>query len=90
MVLPKLVTAFEAYVAEISVRECTTHEFEAWRSFVAKRQEQEGQRYPVFRIPPVCFYSRTICLQTFGLMPEAIAEQLEGKVDRLNGSIIIV
>jgi hypothetical protein len=89
--LPIFIEAFEAYTAEISVSDYSIHEFKEWQNF---SHTNGSLRQAIFRIPPVSFYDRKLCLRAFKLTPEEIVKRLQGKVEKAychyDGVVIIV
>jgi hypothetical protein len=89
-VLPKLIVAFDAYIAHIGDDKFVDLDFDAKRQY-----PWEGdRRLLVYRITPVCYMDSSICRLNFNLTPEQIAERLEGHVERVclihNGIYVVV
>jgi hypothetical protein len=86
--LPKIISAFGAYFAELGDAEFVHIDFDA------ERQAGMGDtRFGVYRIRPVSFFDKTLCERAFGISPGEIARRLEGSVEQvslLNDGVYII
>ena len=77
MALPKIISSFDAYFAELGDAEFVHIDFDA------QRQAGFGDsRFGVYRIRPVSFFDKILCDRAFGMTPEEIVGRLEGKVEQ--------
>lgn len=74
-VLLRYVVAFGGYYAEISDDEFIFMDFDQ------RRQMGVDKRHAVYRIPPVCYLHRDLCIRALGMSPEKVVAQLKGKVE---------
>jgi hypothetical protein len=84
--LPIYLSSFSAYRGQIGNVEFGDKDWDAGERDV-------DYRHGVFRIYPVSFFDRQLCVRAFGLQPEAIISRLEGKVEKVelyNDGVLIV
>jgi hypothetical protein len=83
---PAYLSSFSAYRGQIGNAEFGLKDWDAGDRDV-------DYRHGVFRIYPVCFFDRQLCVRAFGLQPEAIIPRLEDKVEKVelyNDGVLIV
>jgi hypothetical protein len=86
-VLPRLILAFDAYLAELGDNEFVHIDFDR------SRREAPDCRSDVYRVWPVSFYDELLCRRAFALKPAAIADRLKGvaeHVELLGDGVYIV
>ena len=74
--LPRLILAFDAYLARVGdVEFC-------YLDFDGERDAGLGDpRFGGYRIFPISFFDKTLCERAFGMNPNEIAERLQGRVE---------
>jgi hypothetical protein len=72
-VFPRLVAAFDGYRGQIIDTKIYSLDFE--------KKQTIDDRHGVYRILPVAFYDRQLCVRGFNLSPEEITKRLSGRVE---------
>lgn len=85
-IFPRLIVAFRAYRVQILDERFYHLDFE--------RQRAVNDRHGVYRIFPVAFYDRELCLRAFNLSSEEIVVRLAGKAESVrlfqDGVLLVV
>ena len=84
-IFPTYLRAFAAYQGEIGDIQLADKDFE--------EERKKNQRDCVYRIYPVSYMDRELCMRSFGFPPDEVIKRLKGhvlSVDKLNDGVAIV
>ena len=84
----RYVSAFGGYYADISDDEFIFMDYDK------RRELRIDKRHNIYRISPVSYLSKELCLKALGLTPDQVVERLQGKVEAvrtaLDGVLIVL